>query len=131
MKIKTISLAVIIGILFAGSVTYAAIYNPIETPILNGFTKLGSEAPSIKMKKLTGTTDADSETSVAHGLTLSKILSVNIIVVGSTISVAPNYLSSADTNYYAYQMDATNIVMTSVQAGVRSGNYTILITYEE
>ena len=98
--------------------------------VINNYTQLGSAAPVIKMKKITGTTDADSETAVAHGLTLSKILSVDIIVVGSTISVAPNYFTSADTNYYAYHMNATNVVMTSVQAGVQSGAYTILITYE-
>ena len=98
---------------------------------ITGYTNLGNDAPAVKFKKISGTTDADSETSVAHGLTLSKILSVDIIIVGSTISVAPNYLTSGDTNYYAYHLDSTNVVMTSVQAGVQSGAYTILIAHEE
>ena len=100
------------------------------TTVMTKELTLGDLTTPIKMKKLTGTTDADSETTIAHGLTLSKILSVNIIVVGSTISVAPNYLTSGDTNYYTYHINATNVVITSVQAGVQSGAYTILITYE-
>ncbi len=98
---------------------------------LGGFASIGSGAPRIAMKKLSGTTDADSETTVTHGLTLSKILSVSIIVVGSSVSVAPNYFTTAETNHYAYHINATNIVMTSVQAGVQNKAYTILIIYEE
>lgn len=54
----------------------------VSSLTVNGFTKLGSDAPAIKMKKLTGTT-ANTDGGfmyVAHGLDASKIISTTIEV---------------------------------------------------
>ena len=133
MKIKTISLAIIIGLLFAGTASYARINNPVGT---SGFTKLGSDAPSIKMKKVTGTTGATegSTTSIVHGLTISKVLGYNISVENTAgAKIPPAYIGSTEYQYNAY-IDASDVhIMLS---GSNSGNLkskliTVLITYEE
>jgi hypothetical protein len=58
---------------------------PATTLEVNGYTKLGSDAPSIKVKKFTGTTAATESgfVIIAHGLDNSKILSVSVMVFNS------------------------------------------------
>ena len=96
-----------------------------------GYIKLGSGAPAIRMKKLTGTTDADTATSVAHGLIASKILSVDIIATVGATGFQPNYQTIASPNYFTFYITATNIELVDVQANIQNVAYTILITYEE
>jgi hypothetical protein len=106
----------------------------------NGFTKLGNDAPSIKMKKLTGTTaSAQGGTiTVAHGLTASKIISINALV---QYGAAGHYTMPGDLTagyqFYAYS-DTTNINLrlgggehTGSSANILSKPFTVLITYEE
>lgn len=49
---------------------------------VNGFTMLGSNAPAVKMLKLTGTSAATQGASVAipHGLSVAKILAVEVLL---------------------------------------------------
>jgi hypothetical protein len=59
---------------------------------VNGYTKLGSDAPSIKVKKLTGTTAATEGgfVFITHGLNSLKILAVSILVQNGGVSYGPN-----------------------------------------
>jgi hypothetical protein len=103
---------------------------------VNGFTKLGTPAPAIKMLKLTGTTGAvqGNQTLIAHGVTSSKILGVTVLVdyaAGSSIPPSYNANSGYEFDYY--------ITTTSIVIWTKTGNSTnilskpirILITYEQ
>ncbi|NHM06729.1 hypothetical protein G4D82_05820 [Flavobacterium sp. CYK-4] len=103
---------------------------------VNGFTKMGTTAPAVKMLKFTGTTAAlQGNTSVIlHGLTSSKILAVNILVeYTSGSSVPPSYTASAGYEY-DYFVSATGITIwnkTGNSANILSKPFRILVTYEE
>ncbi len=106
----------------------------------SGYTRLGeiaNAAPTIKLKKLTGTSNvaADASVSVAHGLTATKIISINILMDGSPtlVSVPPSYTYTAGYEYQ-YHVTSTDIVVintASNSANVLGKAFTILITYEE
>ncbi len=116
-----------------------------ETPTsqleVNGFTKLGSDAPAIKIKKLTSgcTTSANSgypngEITVTHGVTPAKILKVEALVEYNT-----NYWVKDGNDLFGYQFDVyvTNSTISlrnfsgSASSEIRSKPCKILITYEE
>lgn len=103
---------------------------------VNGFTKMGTTAPAVKMLKFTGTTAAlqGNSTVILHGLTSSKILSVAVLVeytAGS--SVPPSY--NASTGYeYDYFVSAAGITVWNKagnSANILSKPFRILVTYEE
>lgn len=109
---------------------------------VNGFTKLGIDAPAIKMKYLTGNISCNSNNChslIPHGLTASKILSVSILInTGTAISpifYAPAQNDSAlSGNYYYYSIDTTNLDIyhpSSGTANTLGKSYKILITYQE
>lgn len=114
--------------------------NPTTKFEVNGFTKLGSDAPAIKIKKLTmQTASSDVEpnniTYVPHGLNGAKILGVQVLV-----EYAPNqYVPHAFTNNPSYEfhflVNNTNDIELKVKPGNSSSilNKTakIIITYEE
>lgn len=116
-----------------------------ETPStkleVNGFTKLGSDAPAIKLKKLTTgcTTSANSgfpsgEISLTHGITPSKILKVEALV-----EYATNFWVKDSNDLFGYEFDVyvTNTTISlrnlsgSASSEIRSKPCKILITYEE
>lgn len=107
----------------------------------NTFTKLGSDAPAIKMKKLTAgcTTSANSgypngEITVTHGLAANKILKVEALVEYNT-----NYWVKDGNGQDGYQFDVyiTNTTISlrntagNASSEIRSKPCKILITYEE
>jgi hypothetical protein len=107
---------------------------------VNGFTELGgSGAPSIKMKKLTGSTSASAGGSVniAHGISSSaKILAVDIHVNYSSSSwVGPNYQNGSSSIRFLYTYDNTNITVRNAPSpdsnALFSSPIAILLTYEE
>ena len=104
---------------------------------VNAYTKLGSAAPAIKMKKLTGTTPAveGNSVTIAHGLTGSKILAVDVLVGYSSNAnngMPPGYLRIAGYEYYAYQTSSGIVVYLSATNSERilSDTIRVLITYE-
>ena len=69
-----------------------------------------TEVPKIKMKKLTGISQATQGTwtNVAHNLNQSKILSVDIIMsIPAFVNLPPNYTFQAGYEYQ-YQISSTN-----------------------
>jgi hypothetical protein len=103
---------------------------------VNGFTKMGTTAPAVKMLKFTGTTAAiqGNNTVILHGLTSSKILAVNVLVeyvAGS--SVPPSYTASVGYEY-DYFVSAAGITIWNKagnSANILSKPFRILVTYEE
>ena len=80
---------------------------------VNGFTQLGSDAPVIKMKKLTGTTGSTgSTTSIAHGLTRDKIILCNVLVKDTSDRwITPND-SISGNRLYTFVINSTNVDVT-------------------
>ena len=103
---------------------------------IRGYTKLGGDAPSIKMKKLTGTTASTEggNASVSHGLTFDKIISVTILInVGGGNYISEEY--SKDPGYVANKVISSTAVLIYNKSGnsanILSKPFTALITYEE
>jgi len=102
----------------------------------DSYTKLGSDAPPIRMKKLTGTTNALEGGSVliAHGVTDSKIISIDVMVEYFTDSyIHPGYTLNPEYEFYWYSNGGfVSVVNSSTNSGnILSKPIKILITYEE
>ncbi|MFN8347794.1 MAG: hypothetical protein U0X91_22505 [Spirosomataceae bacterium] len=104
---------------------------------VNGFSKLGNDAPAIKVKKLTGTTGAAQGDiiPISHGLTSTKILSITVLVQFETNG---QYVPHSYTNTNGYQFDfysdTTNIQVRNHptnSSGILSKPIKVMITYEE
>lgn len=124
-----------------GYVGIKTVSEPTSTLEVNGFTKLGSDAPAIKLKKLTSgcITSANSgfpsgEISLTHGITPSKILKVEALV-----EYATNFWVKDGNDLFGYEFDVyvTNTTISlrnlsgSASSEIRSKPCKILITYEE
>jgi hypothetical protein len=110
--------------------------------VVRGFTKLGgygTDVPSIKTKKITGTGPAvNGNLTVAHGLDAAKIISVQIFMqYGAaptpTKVLPPGYTLIAGYEYQ-FEIDGANILITN--KGANSANignkpFRMFITYEE
>jgi hypothetical protein len=103
---------------------------------VNGYTKLGSNAPAVKMLKVTGTTAAAQGgiVGITHGLNPAKILSVDVLLTLNVSSMLPpNYTYTAGNEYeYAVGASTINIYNVTGNSGnILSKPVRVLITYEE
>jgi len=102
---------------------------------VNGFTQLGIDSPKIKMLKLTGTTNSSEggSTTVAHGLTGDKIISLNCKVISSTNNgILP--CSTSTGNRFECNHDSTNVNVVNDATNsenILSKTFIITIIYEE
>ena len=107
----------------------------VETS-LKGFVKLGSDAPAIKYKKLTGTMPSTQGGSVYidHGLSSHTILSMVI-----KVEAIPGYgfyhdSKAVDGFEFGFYQREYNIRIKNSDtnsASIRNKPFTVLITYEE
>jgi hypothetical protein len=106
-----------------------------EKQTFSNYTVLGA-GPAIKMKKLTGTTNAaqGGVATAAHGLDASKILGVSVLVDRGD---GPHFLEE-HTFYAGHQYsvvcgsaDVELINSAANSANILSKAFTVLITYEE
>lgn len=104
---------------------------------VNGFTKLGSDAPAIKHKLLTGNT-ATTEgglVSQVHGLSDAKIVSVTVLVVslsGSQTHVPPGY--PVVGLQYSFFVENGSVYIRNTAASssaILNKPYKVFITYQE
>jgi hypothetical protein len=99
---------------------------------VNGFTRLGGlAAPNIKMKKLSGTTDADDNTSVAHGLAFDKMIAVNVLINFDANNKYPPQEIAGSSVVYRMYVNTSDISLKDVSANLQSKAFTILITCVE
>jgi hypothetical protein len=106
---------------------------------IEGYTALGGATtgtPSIKIKKLTGTTGAaeGNTVTVAHGLTGDKIISISCIVRSATNSGIPTEFTSIAGYQYSSYYSATdfNIINHPTNSeNILSKGFVITIIYEE
>jgi len=119
----------------AAAAALAAIYSAAHTwsakQTFSGYTVLGDA--SIKIKKVTGTTAAlaSGVSSVAHGVTLAKIISLTVSVNNGTTLFAASSLVATDI--FIYTADATNInvINGGLATTVLNQPFTATIIYEE
>ena len=99
-----------------------------------GYSNCDVDATNTKVytKYLTGTTDADTQTNVAHGVTdgYNKIIAVSAAVGdGTNMTMYDYYLAeSAAAGHRAY-WTATNVILNNVVAAKQSQRYVIRIDY--
>ena len=99
-----------------------------------GYTHLGNSSPNIKMKKLTGTSAATENAWVyiPHGLNVSKIISVNILL-GEYGRFPPNWTFNPEFEY-TFALSTNDIIVYNSPTNsqlIISLPLTILIVYEE
>lgn len=120
------------------SKVWAALTNLTKSPntwavkqTFSGYTALGGTA--IKVKKLTGTTDAvaGNTVSVAHGVTLAKIISLAVFVNDGTTLYAASSPAAADE--FSFTADATNVNVINGAAAVSilAQPFVATLIYEE
>lgn len=101
---------------------------------VNGFSNLGDGAPAIKMKKLTGTTSssATGSVSIPHGLTGTKILSIDVLVEYSSGDYIPPSYTPGTGFEYSYYLSGSNINILNISgASILSKPIKIIVTYEQ
>lgn len=95
----------------------------------------GPSAPALRFKKLSGTTaSAEGGTAtVAHGLTHTKIIGVQVLVhIDATTAVCHGFTTTSELEYDVY-FNNTNVavVLHATNSGsILSKSFTALITYE-
>ena len=100
-----------------------------------GYSNCDVDATNTKVytKYLTGTTDADTSTSVAHGVTTgySKILAVSAAVGdGSSMTVCDYFnVTTSAANTHRVSWTATNVVLSAIGTAKQSQRYVIRIDY--
>jgi hypothetical protein len=110
--------------------------NPTADLEVNGFTKLGSNAPAVKMVKLTSTTNSfqGGSTSIPHGLSITKILSVSVLVEKTATNLIPAGNTNLAGDEFHFQVTTTQIAVVlkpTNSANLLSKPIRVLITYEE
>jgi hypothetical protein len=103
---------------------------------IDGYIKFGSDAPAIKMKKVSMTTnDVGGTYLYSTGISKSKIVSFTIFVNASNNElVSPNSFNEASSYYYhAFINSEGNIglYLPETASSVANRPFTALITYEE
>lgn len=105
---------------------------------VNGFTKLGTDAPAIKVKKIIGFTNpAEGQWFVvAHGLNSSKILSITALVEFSPGSFIPASYTGGIGYQFDFYVDGTQDAIFVINklgnsSQILSKPFKIMITYEE
>lgn len=100
------------------------------------FSILGDESPAIKIKRLTGTTGASEgdAISIAHGLSLSNIIGVNVLVTATNGNkITPSFLEVNEFQYGAFILaNDVLVVLSATNSGsIVNGEITVLVTYVE
>lgn len=92
----------------------------------------GIGAPTVKMKKIAGTsgTAAGSTVFVAHGLDQSKILAIHPLLENAGNKLMPSHFL-APIQYIAYTTSTSVAIELGASAGITSRPFTVLIVYEE
>ena len=101
-----------------------------------GYAAVGAGGPLIRMKKLAGTTNASEggNTTIAHGLTIGKIIGVQVLVTTTSGNRIPPVFTSVDEHEYDFFVDGDDIrvYLSDTNSGsIKSKAITVLIIYEE
>lgn len=114
-----------------GYITAEGKLEAVEATVL-GTTKLGADAPAIKMKQLTGSTASATAglTSLAHGVNTPNIISISVVVDdGGGTLIHPMYPQASKE--FSYFVNGTNLVVVNGNnaTDLLSKSFRALITY--
>ena len=84
---------------------------------------------AIYTKLFLGTTDGDATTNVTHGVDFDKIINITSIVKTGTTYAVYDYRTAETTSQYLLTFTSTDIILSSVGAGLQSENYRIKMKY--
>ncbi len=107
---------------------------PDSRLVIDGFTRLGNDAPKVKMKEISGNMPAlNANNSYPHGLTDSKILSITISAEVNNQFIPPSYTgnSSLEYNYYWTAGSLYILNKNGNSAGLAGVPFKAVITYKE
>ncbi len=113
--------------------------NPTTKFEVNGFSKLGSDAPAIKIKKLTTTTGSNDAagnlTTISTGVTATKIIGIQVLVeYGPGQYVPSSYVKNGGYEYNFATNNLNEIEIWNILGNsynIYSKPIKIIITYEE
>ena len=102
----------------------------------SGYSQLGSDAPKIKMKKyiLTTPLTGGTTTNILHGLTASKILSIDATIASANSLFVPpgqNNITNCEYNIYCNSTRVYVKAVLSNSSQILNRTARIIITYEE
>lgn len=102
---------------------------------VNGFTKLGSDAPKIKVKKITGITPSTQggRSTYLYGLLMEKVIAIYAKVSIPPYSMFPGYKFFPNNEFYTY-IDNNQLwieTMPGNSADILNKTVTFFIIYEE
>ena len=118
----------------AGFGNSAIALSPDSRLVIDGFTRLGIDAPKIKMKEISGNMPAlNANNSYPHGLTDSKILSITISAEVNNQFIPPNYAGNPSLEYNYYWTAGSLYILNKNgnSAGLAGVPFKALITYKE
>jgi hypothetical protein len=107
---------------------------PDSRLVIDGFTRLGIDAPKIKMKEISGNMPAvNANNSYPHGLTDAKILSITISAEVNNQFIPPNYTGNPTLEYNYYWTAGSLYILNKNgnSAGLAAVPFKALITYKE
>ena len=95
------------------------------------YAPINGTKTKIYIKFLTGTTDADNKTEVAHGITgIDNIYSVVVSVFNGALYSVSEFRATANANLaFFVEYSTTNIVIDNVGINLQGNNYRIKIEY--
>lgn len=115
----------------AGSIIKRAWYNIAAV----GYVALGSGAPRIAMKKLTGTSPAvGADNTIAHGLDFAKIISCTVLIQNDSGNQIPHNFIDVANHQFGFFIDSTDVFIyceTANSSNINGNPVVVLITYEE
>jgi hypothetical protein len=118
----------------AGFGNSAIALSPDSRLVIDGFTRLGIDAPKIKMKEISGNMPAlNANNSYPHGLTDSKILSITFSAEVNNQFIPPNYAGNPSLEYNYYWTAGSLYILNKNgnSAGLVGVPFKALITYKE
>ncbi|MCB9200596.1 MAG: hypothetical protein H6596_08925 [Flavobacteriales bacterium] len=101
---------------------------------VNGYTKLGTDAPAIKIKEFTGTTNATQggTTAIDTGIPSDKVISVDVWVQPFTNTwLPPSTNSPSAFRYYLLTEFVYLITVSGASLEVVDEAYRVIVTYKE
>lgn len=108
--------------------------NRVASLEVNDYTKLGSDAPKIKMKKLTGISpNQGANGAFAHGLDKAKIIGIHVLITNNSGNRIPPNFTSVGSHEFEFFIDGDDVRIYCKAANssqIDNNTFTVLLTYE-